>query len=146
MNVFLIGALFASFIMICLSLQAILTLDSINDIDSGSIKLLTATFIISLCLLYLGQNASSYYNKQLDHKYMLAREKLRIKSENDGDITTKEVVCVLNIIDAIIEDVEGKVTAIKVAGIRITPRIMMVIRGYVGTAVITIITIFISKN
>ena len=150
LNVFLTGALIASFVMILLSLESILLLDSITGIHSWTVKFLIITFIILACFLYLGQNATFYYGTPLRHEHMLTREILRIKSyvnKRDGDvIKPKQVENILNVIDAIIDDVRKTVTAIKVAGFTITPRVMNVIRGYVGTAVITIVSLFFYKN
>ena len=145
LNIFLTGALIGSLIMIVLSLQSILSLNTITDIPSWTIKFIFVTLVILLSLLYLGQNATYFYNKQLKHENMLTREILRIKGKKyvDGDEKVQEV---LNVIDAIVDDVEKTVIAIKMGEIKITPRIMILIRGYVGSAVVAIITILISKD
>eukprot|EP01084_Bolivina_argentea_P023414 43669_1 len=109
--------------------------------DDYVLKVVFATIGLWLFIFCLVYNASSYYSEQLKHKNMLLMEILRIESfdknskqpYNDHDEQQK-----IRVIQAMIADVTNNVSAIKMAGIEVTPGVMLLIRGYITSSVIAI--------
>eukprot|EP01084_Bolivina_argentea_P110299 196986_1 len=148
LNACLIATIFASVVLLFIALQFSWGID-VSDIPSYVYKFVLMVLLLFANILGTAQSASTYYEEQLKHKFMLIREKLRIVTKrydndknDDGDMKTKNDEQILTIIDAMIEDVKNNVFAIEIAGIRITPNIMLLIRGYVASGIIALAAAF----
>ena len=154
-NVILSAAILVSIALLFVSLNFILESDGIDSLASYVWKMTLLMGIIWALILYLAQNATLYYEEQLKHKWMLIREKLRIESKiydgnyaamdddginlnDDGDTKTREDEQLIRVIDAMIVDIETTVIPIEMAGIKITPGIMILIRGYIASGVVAL--------
>jgi len=149
-NVILTAAFLVSILLLFLVMQWVIASDGIDNLPSYAWKLMSILVCIFGLILYLAQNATLYYEEQLKHKWMLTREKLRIESKNyhdelgdnnkndDGDMRTREDEQVLRVIDAMISDIETTVIAIEMGGVKITPGIMLLIRGYIASGCVAV--------
>ena len=161
-NVILSASVFISAIILMVVLHYLWFKLVDNNWAVDIVKIVVFLFILFAMILYLAQNGSIYYEEQTKHKKMLIREKLRIKAKlyndndendenenvgligkgrknDDGDMRTMENEQVFNVIDGMIVDIENTVVAIKMGGIKITPKVMVVIRGYIVSGVFAII-------
>ena len=143
LNSLLSGTILISAVLLLLCLNWFLKTD-IEDQLNYVWKVVSIQFVIMALILYLAQNATLHYEEQLKHKWMLTREKLRIEAKmydendynDDGDMRTRNDEQLLRVIDAMIADIETTVIAIEMGGVKITPGIMLLIRGYIASGVV----------
>ena len=136
-NIILTAALLTSFIGLWLMIR----LHGIgwSEYSVDGIKTALMLFLVLGLILYLAQNATSFYTEQLKHRWMLIREKLRIKTRKyDDEMERKEKDELINVIDFMINDIETTVVAIKMAGVELTPNIMLVIKGYIVSSFVAL--------